>query len=89
VGTLQREEAAIGLFITLEAPSRDMLTEAARAGFYRSPGWQTDYPRVQILTIADLLRGVEPKMPPAYGTFKAAQRVDGPAATQGSLGLEE
>jgi hypothetical protein len=34
------------------------------------------YPKIQILTIADLLKGTEVKMPPAFGTFKQAQRVD-------------
>ena len=87
VGTVQRENAAIGVFITLEDPSRDMLTEAVSAGFYRWPGWQRDYPRIQILTISELLRGNELKMPPAFGTFKQAQRVDQPGADQAALDL--
>ncbi len=52
-----------------------MRTEAASAGFYKSQGWGKSYPRVQILTIEDLLRGVAVDMPPAYGTFKQAGRV--------------
>ena len=74
VGTIQREQAAIGVFLTLEEPSRDMVTEALKAGFYHSPGWNKDYPRVQILTIEELLRGAEVKMPPQFGTFKQAVR---------------
>ncbi|WP_410971322.1 hypothetical protein, partial [Salmonella sp. SAL04269] len=66
---------AIGVFITLEAPSRDMITEAVSAGSYHSPGWHTDYPRIQILTIADLLKGAKVQMPMQYGTFKQAKRV--------------
>ncbi|MBP8252266.1 MAG: restriction endonuclease, partial [Herpetosiphon sp.] len=57
VGTLDREKAAIGVFITLEPASRDMTSEAARAGFYHSTGWNQKFPRLQILTIADLLAG--------------------------------
>jgi site-specific DNA-methyltransferase (adenine-specific) len=75
IGTLDSEGAAMGIFITLEAPSRDMQTAAASAGFYRSPGWDRDYPRLQILTIADLLSGAEIKMPPASITFKPAGKV--------------
>lgn len=75
VGTVQREDAAIGVFITLEPATKDMRAEAASAGFYHSPGWGKDYARVQILSIADLLLGVEVRMPPQYGTFKTAQRV--------------
>jgi site-specific DNA-methyltransferase (adenine-specific) len=75
VGTVQRENAAMGVFITLEEPSKDMLKEAVSAGFYHSPGWGQDYPKVQILSVADLLRGAEVKMPPTHATFKQAQRV--------------
>ena len=52
-----------------------MLTEAVGAGFYRSVGWDWGYPKIQILMIAELLCGVEVKMPPAPGTFKTAARV--------------
>jgi site-specific DNA-methyltransferase (adenine-specific) len=86
-GTLQREQAAIGVFITLEPPSKDMTTEAASTGFYHSPGWNKDYPRIQILTIDELLHNAEVKMPPQFGTFKQAQRVQQPEALQGELGL--
>lgn len=75
VGTIQREQAALGIFITLEEPSREMLKEAVSAGFYRSLGWGVDYPKVQILTIEALLRQeAAVKMPPQFGTFKQAQR---------------
>lgn len=77
VGTLEREKAALGVFITLDEPSRDMQTEAASAGFYHSPGWNQDYPRLQLLTIEQLLKGADIKMPPPHGTFKQAERVKG------------
>ena len=86
VGTLQREDAAIGVFITLESATKDMNTEAAAAGIYRSPGWQRDYPRLQILTIEDLLRGAEVKMPPASMAFRQAPREQGDGG-QGRLEL--
>jgi len=86
-GTLQREQAAIGVFITLEPPSKDMTTEAVSAGFFHSPGWNKDYPRIQILTIEELLRGTEVKMPPQFGTFKQAQRVQQAEAEQAELEL--
>lgn len=73
-GTVEREGAAMGIFITLEEPSRDMKTEAVAAGFYRSVGWGKDFPKIQILTIDDLLKGTEAKMPPASITFKQAER---------------
>src|SRR5207247_10868027 len=74
-GALEREGAAMGIYITLEEPTRDMEKEALAAGFYHSPGWKRDYPKIQILTIADLLHGTQVKMPPTGQTFKQAQRV--------------
>jgi site-specific DNA-methyltransferase (adenine-specific) len=87
-GTVEREGAAMGVFITLEPSSRDMRTEAVSAGFYHSPGWGQDYPKIQILTIEELLHGAEVRMPPQYGTFKEAQRVrmQGPEHPQLDLG---
>jgi site-specific DNA-methyltransferase (adenine-specific) len=74
-GTVERENAALGVFITLDPPTREMTTEAVSAGFYHSPGWRKDYPRIQILTISELLHGASIKMPPQFGTFKQAQKV--------------
>lgn len=89
VGTVQRENAQIGIFVTLEDPSKDMTTEAVSAGFYNSPGWGQKYPKVQILTIADLLRGAEVKMPPPHGTFKQAPKAQqAPDALQQGFDLE-
>ncbi len=84
-GTVQRENAAIGVFITLEPASRDMITEAVSAGSYHSPGWHSDYPKIQILTIADLLKGAKVQMPMQYGTFKQAKRVREVSGMQAEL----
>ncbi len=78
-GVIEREKAAMGVFITLEEPSRDMLAEASAAGFYRSTGWGQDYPKLQILTVAALLNEAEVRMPPTATTFKVAPAV--PLAT--------
>lgn len=83
-GTVEREGAAIGVFVTLEEPTSEMKLEATTASFYQSPGWRRNYPKIQILTIAELLRGTEIQMPPSYGTFKQAQRVE-PGAEQHGL----
>lgn len=85
VGTVKREKAAIGVFITLEAPTRDMQTEAVSAGFYHSPGWNQKFPKIQILTIEQLLSGDEVKMPPTGITFKQAQRIRENQPTQKGL----
>ena len=63
-GDMARENAEIGLFITLESPTRPMIQEAAAAGIYTPVQFPNhDYPRVQILTIEDLLSGVQAEVP--------------------------
>ncbi len=80
-GVIERENAAIGVYITLESPTKPMVTEAASAGFYYS-SWNLGYselqfPRVQIITIEELLGGKQPNFPPSRDlrTFKRAPRV--------------
>ena len=87
-GVVEREGAALGVFITLEAPSSEMLTEAVSAGYFSSRAWQKDYARMQILTIEELLRGKGIDMPPsAYGTLRQAEKVKKEEGKQGELGL--
>ncbi len=57
-GVVEREKAAIGVFITLEHPTAPMRSEAASNGFYvASELGGKRYPRIQILTIEELLHG--------------------------------
>jgi site-specific DNA-methyltransferase (adenine-specific) len=73
VGTVEREKAAIGVFITLNEPTKDMKKEAISAGYYFSEGWNQNYPKIQILTIEELLNGAKVDMPPMNITFKKAR----------------
>jgi DNA modification methylase len=57
-GVIERENAAIGVLISLEEPTRDMKREAASGGFYHSDYKGTQHPRIQIATITELLEGV-------------------------------
>ena len=63
IGVLQREKAEIGVYISFEEPTKPMLREAAEAGFYTSPGSSGaeggKFPRIQLLTIRDLLEGTK------------------------------
>jgi site-specific DNA-methyltransferase (adenine-specific) len=88
VGVLDREEAQIGVLIALQEPTKPMRTEAASAGFYDSP-WGK-HPRVQILTIEELLDGAQIDMPPirqVNQTYRRAPRHKGDEGKQ--LGLLE
>ena len=73
-GTVEREGAAIGVFITLEQPTGAMTKEALAAGWYESRTWGAKYRRLQILTIGDLFDGAGVEMPPQHGTHQRAAR---------------
>ncbi|HMD86178.1 MAG TPA: DNA methyltransferase [Terriglobia bacterium] len=74
-GVLDREKAPIGILITLREPNKNMLTEAAATGFYESKDFPGRYPRLQILTIAELLAGKKLEYPShRVETFAKAER---------------
>jgi hypothetical protein len=88
VGVLDRENAQIGVLLTLQEPTQPMRSEAASAGFYDSP-WGK-HPRVQILTIEELLDGKQIDMPPirqVNQTYRRAPKHKGDEGKQ--LGLLE
>jgi site-specific DNA-methyltransferase (adenine-specific) len=77
-GVLEREKAEIAALISLEEPTKPMRAEAASAGFYKSPWGQ--HPRLQILTVAELLDGKRIDAPPSRQTSTTFKRA--PAATK-------
>lgn len=73
-GVVDREKAAIGVLISMQEPTGPMRQEAASAEYYESP-WGK-HPRLQLLTVADLLEGKKIDCPPhsVSLTFKKAAR---------------
>jgi site-specific DNA-methyltransferase (adenine-specific) len=70
---MDREKAALGLFLTLNKPTREMEREAASAGFYETGGKK--FPRLQILTAMQILDGKLPQVPFGFTEgFKTAKR---------------
>jgi len=59
---------AIGVLITLEPPTSPMKVEAVDASYYHSPIYDKDYPKIQILTIEELLHGKTVDIPPQTQT---------------------
>ena len=78
-GVMDRERAPIGVFLTLTEPTRPMEREAAAAGFLTQGDRQ--YPRLQIITIQQALRGQKPAIPlvDTGAAFKRAAREAGGA----------
>lgn len=60
---VEREKADGGLFITLEEPTRPMREEAISAGKFGVDFSKAEFPKIQIITIKDLLAGSRPDIP--------------------------
>jgi site-specific DNA-methyltransferase (adenine-specific) len=80
---MEREKAPMGVFITAALPTKPMETEAAAVGRFEDE-WGRTYPRLQIITLAELFQGKKPDIPfvdPA--SVKRAKRED--TTQQGTL----
>jgi site-specific DNA-methyltransferase (adenine-specific) len=90
IGVLDQENAQIGVLISLQKPTRDMRQTAATAGFYSSP-WGTKHPRVQLLTVSELLDGKKVDMPASNANVslrKAPRAIDAPTPKPKLPGME-
>lgn len=76
---VDRENAAVGIFITLRQPTRPMQEEAIKVGFYQSPISNKKYPKIQIYSIEELLQGKKPDLPQSQliTPYKQAKRIEG------------
>lgn len=72
--TVDQEGAKMGVFLTLEAPTKGMVTQAAAAGFYKTDYGQ--FPKIQIVTVEQLFGPSNPLHLPWQDTsvFKKAKR---------------
>jgi len=56
-GTIEREKAPIGVFLSAYEPTAQMRSEAAAAGTYRPEGSKRAYQRIQLISAADIFKG--------------------------------
>jgi DNA modification methylase len=63
VGTVQQQRADMGLLILMAEPTPGIREVADKSGSYVNAMSGTTYPKVQVLTVAQLLAGQRPKMP--------------------------
>jgi site-specific DNA-methyltransferase (adenine-specific) len=64
IGTVEAEEAELGLFVCLSDPTTGMREVTQKAGIVKTA--HGPFPRVQIITIRELLEGKRPNLPPYY-----------------------
>lgn len=82
-GVRNAEQAEIGVLISFDKPTQPMRSWAAGQGFYESP-WGR-HPRLQLITIAELLEGKQIDAPRTAGTnvtYKAAPKIAPTLAVQ-------
>ena len=81
---IERERARFGVFLTAQPPTRAMERDAAAVGLWENPTTGRSYPRLQILTLAELFQGKRPNIPLMdLNVGKSAKRED--TSQQGSL----
>jgi len=84
IGVLSKHKCELGVFLSIEEPTKPMLDTTAQQGFVEFPGFQ--YPKIQILTLKDFFSNKFPKLPQTNITFKAAQ-FKGKKSKQIELGI--
>jgi len=89
-GVIEREGAAIGVLLSLNPPTAQMRSEAASAGMYDSHYSGRSHPRLQIITVGELLEGKRIDMPAQRQTdvtLARAPRAKSGGAEQQGLGF--
>jgi site-specific DNA-methyltransferase (adenine-specific) len=74
-GTVDAQKAELGVFICLNEPTKGMVDAVNHAGTYTHPANGQVYPKLQLITVPQLLAGTRPKLPPTYLPYIQAQRM--------------
>lgn len=75
-GTVERRKAELGVLVTHSKPTPGMIEEVNHSGSYLHPANGQSYPRLQIITTAELLAGKRPDLPPTILPYIAASRYE-------------
>ncbi|MEZ5246705.1 MAG: restriction endonuclease [Acidimicrobiales bacterium] len=62
-GTVEAQNAAMGVLLTMHQPTSGMIKEANGSGSFVNPFTGRSYPELQILTVPDMFLGKRPNMP--------------------------
>ncbi|QQO39663.1 DNA methyltransferase [Streptomyces phage Werner] len=82
VGTVESQRAAMGVFVCMNEPTKGMVEAANHSGAYNHPANGQRYPKVQIISVKDLINGKRPNMPTALLPYFQAQRRYGEEQTE-------
>lgn len=64
LGTVDAEKAQLGLFVCIAEPTAGMISAVNKAGIVKTA--HGPFPKIQIITIEELLSGKKPVLPPFY-----------------------
>lgn len=74
IGTVQAQGAGMGVFICMNKATKAMYDEAHRSGIFNHPANGQPFPKVQIITVEEILAGKRPAMPPTLLPYFQAPR---------------
>lgn len=80
LGTVETQKAQLGVLITMEEPTRGMVDAANHGGTYKWPMNGRVFPRIQIITVGELLSGKQPAMPTLVTRYDTAVRAEAESA---------
>ena len=83
IGTVDTQRAEMGVLITMKAPTRGMLDAARTSGTYEHEFTGRSFPRVQIITIPDVMAGKAIDMPTPLNPYTKAKQYAGYQLTFG------
>ena len=72
-GTLERENAALGILLTLY-PMENLVKESKKYGVYNNKLFGHSYPKIEVICIAKILEGKTMKLPTSLEVLKKAQQ---------------
>ncbi len=71
-GTIEREKAVMGYFITLY-PMENLVRESKKYGVYDNKLFGHSYPKIEVVTVDDILQGKTMKLPTSLEVLKKAE----------------
>lgn len=74
LGAVEARKAQMGVLITLAPPTRGVTDAIDHGGVFTHPANGQKYPRLQHITVADLLAKKRPQVPPTFLPYIAAQK---------------
>jgi len=85
IGTVDTQKAEMGVLLLMGEPTRGVLDAVAHAGSYTWPINGQRFPRVQVLSVAQLIDGQRPQTPSLLLPYIQAARAVPPPAEQFTL----